>query len=469
MDGTVAGVGERKPSVAVKKLLLCYNPFSGNGRGRKIKQKVTPLLQAAGIEVVEQRSEHAQHFLQCLADESKTPLESAGIQCVACIGGDGTFNEVINGLAKRYADGADDPASASRPPTAAIRIPLALIPGGTGNSFSHDLGFGCDYMSAAQAIIDGHTIACDAGRVDFRVNADGSGCEDTKRNLNQGKDTVSGTRYVHNLVGLGIGVDANIEAERWRCCGPARYDFAALVEISRQKKHEGPWQKFSITGLDAMPVPGKRKKAGKDVKESGESKTGAGMKITQEDVGDVESADKEAVLSGPVVDKLQTWKVELPHGCSLAFVQNTVYGGARLALCPDARIADGYLDFLWGDKLSPMELLGLFDKLKKSGRHVFDDRIMHRRFKTLHVEGEREQWINLDGENYGKTPMTVTCVPKMFTVFRSKAKGGQFVDDSADAKDEELFEGYNFEKLERIGARNAPVTAAGRKARGTAA
>ena len=53
-------------------------------------------------------------------------LKSPKPQTLICaMGGDGTMHEVINGMMQREAT---------------LRMPVALIPGGTGNSFMEDLG-----------------------------------------------------------------------------------------------------------------------------------------------------------------------------------------------------------------------------------------------------------------------------------------------------------------------------------------
>lgn len=44
-----------------------------------------------------------------------------GIDVICCLGGDGTFHECVNGYMRRKDD-------------ARLKVPLAVLPGGTGNS-----------------------------------------------------------------------------------------------------------------------------------------------------------------------------------------------------------------------------------------------------------------------------------------------------------------------------------------------
>ena len=48
------------------------------------------------------------------------------------------------------------------------------------------------------------------------------------------KDGKEQVRYTHNLVGWGLGVDANILAEKMRFLGPMRYDIWILNEHNKR-------------------------------------------------------------------------------------------------------------------------------------------------------------------------------------------------------------------------------------------
>ena len=77
--------------------------------------------------------------------------QSGMYDAVVAAGGDGTLNEVLNGLIRAAGDG----------PT----IPLGVLPIGTGNDFSDMAGLPRDIEEAARTIVAGHTRQVDAGQV----------------------------------------------------------------------------------------------------------------------------------------------------------------------------------------------------------------------------------------------------------------------------------------------------------------
>jgi diacylglycerol kinase family enzyme len=77
-----------------------------------------------------------------------------GVDVVVTLGGDGTVNEVVNGLMGALP--ATLPASAGLGRTPAERLPaLAVVPGGSTNVFARAVGLPKDWIDAAGAILDG--------------------------------------------------------------------------------------------------------------------------------------------------------------------------------------------------------------------------------------------------------------------------------------------------------------------------
>lgn len=84
-----------------------------------------------------------------------------GAEAVVAIGGDGTVNEVVNGLLRV-------------PPEK--RPAFGLVPDGTGNDYGYLLGLRAgDLDGAARVLADGVTRVLDAGEVDGRFFANGVG------------------------------------------------------------------------------------------------------------------------------------------------------------------------------------------------------------------------------------------------------------------------------------------------------
>tara|TARA_Y100000746_G_C15463659_1_gene432711 strand:- start:335 stop:1222 length:888 start_codon:yes stop_codon:yes gene_type:complete len=177
----------------LKKYYLTVNPYGGGKKGPKILKDVLPLFELKNIELNIIETEYAGHNRD-LANQ----LNMDGYDGFCCIGGDGTLNEVINGLLTRKDR---------------LKFPIGLITGGTGNSFMHDLDC-LDPIEAANKIISDKRRFIDV----FSCNTDGK------------------TFYGFNILGWGIPTDANILADKLRWMGPQRYNFASIIEVLRHKK-----------------------------------------------------------------------------------------------------------------------------------------------------------------------------------------------------------------------------------------
>ena len=177
---------------------VIVNPYSGKKKGVDVGNFVRDELLSSKIDVelhVTDKPKHAIEIVEALdLQEGDT---------IVTVGGDGTFCEVISGFMKR----SDDSAS---------RIPLGLVPAGTGNSQANDMGIE-DYMDALERITKGRIRMIDIAETKFM------------------EEDIEVIRYSHNLVGWGLGVDSNILAEKMRFLGPLRYDIGVLLSILRGK------------------------------------------------------------------------------------------------------------------------------------------------------------------------------------------------------------------------------------------
>ena len=117
------------------KYYLLVNPYGGVKKGLRILQRVKPIFEKAGFELDIIDSTFAGHIKE-LAHQ----LDFEGYSGIIVIGGDGSMHEVINGMLTRHDK---------------KQVPIGLIPGGTGNSFMHDLDM-LNPIDAAKAITEGH-------------------------------------------------------------------------------------------------------------------------------------------------------------------------------------------------------------------------------------------------------------------------------------------------------------------------
>ena len=120
--------------------IYLYNPNSGKGKIKKkipyIRKKLEEKFER--VDIVETESAHDFKQRVCESvDKYDTILFS---------GGDGTFNNVLEGVGNR-------------------EIPLGYIPSGTTNDIAHSLGIPRNIKGALKVILDGYTEGVDCMRV----------------------------------------------------------------------------------------------------------------------------------------------------------------------------------------------------------------------------------------------------------------------------------------------------------------
>lgn len=139
----------------MKKARLIYNPTSGREEMRRILPDILEKLDQAGIET----SCHATTGEGDATREAALAVER-GYDIIISAGGDGTLNEVINGMAGKH----------NLPP-------LGVFPLGTTNDFARALGIPKKWEDFCNLIINNNTKAIDIGKANDRyfINIAGGG------------------------------------------------------------------------------------------------------------------------------------------------------------------------------------------------------------------------------------------------------------------------------------------------------
>lgn len=161
---------------------IIFNPVAG-------KQKAFKNLKVVERVLTDRKVEYAVHKSGGIHDAEyiTRKLTTAGERELIVLGGDGTLNEVLNGI--------QDPSACK----------IGLVPSGTGNDFAARMGIPLDPEKATLRILDGK-----AKPVDYI--------------------DVSGTRSM-NVAGLGIDVDVLERCQRGRMKGKLKYLISLIKSL----------------------------------------------------------------------------------------------------------------------------------------------------------------------------------------------------------------------------------------------
>jgi diacylglycerol kinase (ATP) len=121
----------------IQNALLIHNPNAGNGGSgrRTMLDEARRIFASSGIQ-----TDLAETTKAGDATEIAQRAHTEGRDLVIACGGDGTLNEVVNGLAGQQNG---------------HRVPLALLPGGTANILAKELNLPWDIPSAAEKLVRG--------------------------------------------------------------------------------------------------------------------------------------------------------------------------------------------------------------------------------------------------------------------------------------------------------------------------
>jgi diacylglycerol kinase (ATP) len=133
----------REPGTKTKAIII-GNPSSGRAGSKGYLERWAEMLRSGGMEVEVMNTEHPDHATELAA--------LAGDQLVIAAGGDGTVNEVVNGLSRNAT--------------------LGILPLGTANVLARELALPLKPEAACEKILTGERL-----RIDVGVATDAGGTE----------------------------------------------------------------------------------------------------------------------------------------------------------------------------------------------------------------------------------------------------------------------------------------------------
>ena len=191
---------------------VIVNPTSGAGHGLKDYPKIAKLLRDNQIYHDAVFTEHQYH-----ATELAVEAVNKGYRKIIVVGGDGTLNEVVNGL---FIQKQCEPKD----------IRLAVIAVGTGNDWVRTFGIPSNYSQALRAIKEGKTFLQDVGAVSY-----------TESKFTQ-------TRYMVNVAGLGFDAFVISIFNHWKAKGyKGRWLYIASI-LKAYFKYKSSGVKISVDG-----------------------------------------------------------------------------------------------------------------------------------------------------------------------------------------------------------------------------
>ena len=155
---------------------VILNPAAGHGNGDRLAPTLEAALKRQGLAYDLVRTERSGHAIELASQAARE-----GVALIVAAGGDGTINEVVNGLMRSQAAGGPLPA-------------LGVLCAGRGNDFAGSVGIPVDLDQAAALLKTGQSRPIDIGRVTAERCPEG--------------------RYFINAVGVGFDAVATIEVAK---------------------------------------------------------------------------------------------------------------------------------------------------------------------------------------------------------------------------------------------------------------
>ncbi len=179
------------------RIALVVNPLAGRNRAGRELPTLTNALDEAGVEYEVRTTEHTRH-----ATELARAAATAGSKTVVAVGGDGTVNEVVNGLMEL--EHKDRPA-------------LGVVAAGSGADFARSFDLPQHTNDGLRGVI-GDTRPVDVGRIES-LSGDGPA-----------------VRHFVNIANVGLAASTVERAERLpRRLGKARYIVAFWPALARYR------------------------------------------------------------------------------------------------------------------------------------------------------------------------------------------------------------------------------------------
>lgn len=346
-----------------EKIFIIFNPTADHGKAVKRIALVEAEMDRAGVSyemVLTRGSGHAVELAREAALESLRARQEGreGYRVIAAAGGDGTVNEVLNGL-MRVGEFSEPAAPGGK---GQEELPdFGVLPVGRGNDFAYGAGIPHDLQAACRMLVEDHVYTMDMGKITGGYYPEG--------------------RYFGNGIGVGFDTLVGLEAAKvsW-IPGFLGYVYGALKIFFVYP--QGPQVRISRTETKEERTAGE--------KSTGE--TGAGESETR------------------LVIESRSQQISIMNGRRM---------GGTFFMAPNSIINDGELDLcMTREQLTRKELFKALGQYTRGSQvhnpHILTDRAAGYRISApegglvCHADGET---ICINGNE-----LIVECIPKALRI-----------------------------------------------------
>ncbi|XP_060571680.1 ceramide kinase-like isoform X2 [Ruditapes philippinarum] len=212
-----------------QKLVVFVNPFSGKKKAVRIyREKVLPLFELADIKVTLIETERQNHARDLVKDS----LDLSDIDGLICVGGDGMFSEILNGLLNRTEQDNDVEETCSFDPVPPD-IRIGIIPAGSTNTIVYTTTGVSDVVTSTLHILIGDSIGIDVNS----VNVDDKFI-----------------RYSVTMLGYGYMGDLLKDSDSNRWMGPKRYNWSGTKKFLANNSYYGEIKFRLSPNNDSSPI-----------------------------------------------------------------------------------------------------------------------------------------------------------------------------------------------------------------------
>ncbi len=189
---------------------LILNPQAGGGKGAKLEKKIYQQMHIAGIDFEAFKTNYAGE-----AQTAAVQAIEAGFNKIVVAGGDGTLNEVINGVLSQNAKPSEE-------------LLIAQIPIGKGNDWRKTWGIPEGIKESIFLLRNPDSTLQDVAKITYQ----NAGVEDSK--------------WFINIAGCGFDAEVTLAANQKKAKGQSGFFTYISQLIKTLKKYKEPRMKFEI-------------------------------------------------------------------------------------------------------------------------------------------------------------------------------------------------------------------------------